>query len=105
MSEKSPAKKQNQVELSLEGISESQKRLLKSLHHTIVHILTTKEESEYFEGSAEVMRMVASIIKQASFNTQLGINQKIPYAEQALEFSIDVLNDHIEQSKIITYDN
>ncbi len=105
MPNRTPAKKQSLIELSVEGVSESQKRLIKSLHHTIVHILTTSEESEYFEGSAEVMRMVASIIKQASFNTQLGINQNIPYAAQALEFSLDVLSDHIEQSKVITYDN
>ena len=49
--------------------------------------------------------MCASIIKQARFTEQLKGKDNIPYAQQALEYSMDVLNEYITNAKVVSYDN
>ncbi len=83
-------------------LTPSQVRLVRSLNLMIQHILTTDEESEFFESSAQVMKLCASLIKQSNFSKD---KKLIPYAEQALEFSMDILQDHISNSTVISYDN
>jgi len=51
------------------------------------------------------MRLCASAIQQSKF---VEVNEKtsqIPYANQAVEYSRDILDDWITQSKVTRYDN
>ena len=50
------------------------------------------------------MRLCASLIKHANFIDDMS-ESNIPYAQQALEFSIDILQDQVSTSKVINYDN
>ena len=93
-----------QIEIKTKGLDSTQIRLIKSLNTLLGHVLTTTEESEYFDSSAELMRMCASLIKQSNF-TQNDQENGIPYAEQALEFSMDRVYDQICHQKIIIFDN
>ena len=94
-----------QIELDATELSDSQIRQIKALNTMITHLVSTDDEGEFFDGSAEFMRMCASLIKQARFADDLKDVSGIPYAEQALEYSMDVLQEHIGSSKVVTYDN
>ncbi len=91
------------LELDADGLNPAYIRLIKTLHNTLIHLLATGSEREYFEHSAEALRLCASLIKQAHFieKTKSG---NIPYSEQVLEFSIAVLQEHMAKAKVITYD-
>jgi hypothetical protein len=93
------------IELDAAELSPAQIRLVKSLNHMLTHVLSTDDEEDFFEGSAECMRMCASLIKQANFAEEFKDADNIPYAEQALEYSMDVLQDHIGNSKVTSFDN
>lgn len=95
---------QTSISIDTTGMCPSQIRLLKSLTTLACHVMTTEDESEYFDGSAEVMRMLAQSIKTANFSTELESNG-IPYAEQALEFSLDNISENINGNNIINHDN
>lgn len=93
------------LEIETDELSPAQIRLIRSINTMLGHIVSTDEESEFFEGSAELMRMCASLIKQANFANDLkGLND-IPYAQQALEYSMDTIQDLIDSAKIVNYDN
>ena len=92
------------LEIGCEGLSESQIRLIRTLHTNLIHVLNTENESEFFNGSAELMRSCAATIKQAQFSKKFE-SKNIPYAQQALEYSIDVLQENIEKLKVVIYDN
>jgi hypothetical protein len=94
-----------QIEFDASELNPQQLRLIKSLNTMITHVLLTENEEEYFEGSAEFMRMCASLIKQARFTEQLKDQTNVPYAQQALEYSVDVLQEYVTASKVVTYDN
>jgi len=93
------------IEIDGSDLTPQQIRLIKSLNTMLTHVMVTDNEEEYFEGSAEFMRMCASLIKQAHFTEKLKGIDNVPYAQQALEYSMDVLNEYVTNSKLITYDN
>lgn len=93
------------IELDASELTNQQVRLIKSINAMLAHVVTTDEEEEFFEGSAEFMRMCASLIKQSNFSTELKGKNDIPYAEQALEYSMDTLMEHMSNSKVVHYDN
>lgn len=99
------AKNKNMINISVDAseLSATQVRLLKSLNAMIKHVVTTDSESEFFDGSAECMRICASLIKQAKFIEAFKA-EEIPYAEQALEYSIDILQEQMSAHKVISYD-
>ena len=86
-------------------LTPAQVRQVKTLNALLIHLLKTAEENEFFDSSAEFMRISAALIKQANFTSGLKGVDDIPYADQALEYSLDVLQDFISSSKVITYDN
>ena len=99
--------KDRMIKIEIDGseLTPQQVRLIKSINTMLAHVLVTENEEEYFEGSAEFMRMCAALIKQAHFTENLkGVNN-IPYAQQALEYSMDVLQEYVTNSKVVTYDN
>ena len=95
----------NQQTISLKidttSLSPDQIRLLNALYHSIYHTVVAQNEEEFFNGSAESMRMCASLIKQSSF----GQKRDIPYSQQALEYSLEILREYIDASKLVTYDH
>ena len=99
--------KDQQIKIEIDGseFTPQQVRLIKSLNTMLTHVLLTESEEEYFEGSAEFMRMCAALIKQARFTEELKDQSNIPYAQQALEYSVDVLQEYVAASKVVTYDN
>jgi len=99
------ATKKNEVTISVDvtALSATQVRLLKSLNAMIKHVVSTDEEGEFFDGSAECMRICASLIKQAKFIEAFKA-EDIPYAEQALEYSIDILQEQMSAHKVVSYD-
>ncbi|MEC7276109.1 MAG: hypothetical protein VXV96_07295 [Bdellovibrionota bacterium] len=92
------------IEIDTTEMSASQIRMIKTLNSLLSHVLVTESEGEYFDNSAEVMRMAAALIKQANFISDMKAND-IPYAEQVLEYSLDVLQDQMSLSKVVSYDN
>ena len=99
--------KERMIKIEIDGseLTPQQIRLIRSINTMLAHVLVTENEEEYFEGSAEFMRMCAALIKQAHFTENLkGVNN-IPYAQQALEYSMDVLQEYVTNSKVVTYDN
>ncbi len=93
------------IKIDHEGLGPAQVRLVKSLNSILIHVLKAENEDEYFDGSAELMRLCASLIKQSKFPRELENQGNIPYSDQALEFSMDVLQEHITSANIISYDN
>lgn len=93
------------LEVDVTELTESQVRLIKSINSMLTHVVTTECEDEFFEGSAEFMRMCASLIRQARFASNLKSSSDIPYADQALEYSMDLLQEHILKSRVVRFDN
>ena len=89
------------VELDTSSLGPAQLRLVKSINAALARVLNSESEAEFFNGSAELMRLAASLIQQANFVE----GSEIPYADQVLEFSVDALQEQISSSKVVTYDN
>jgi hypothetical protein len=94
--------KVNKLEVKTEDLNPQQIRLLKSINSMLTHIMTTKEEDEYFDGSSELLRLVASAVKKANF---CKTDNEIEYGQQALEFCVDTLSDQVYEENLIKYDN
>jgi len=92
------------IEVDATEMTPAQVRMIKTINVMLTQIITTDDESEYFEKSAEAIRMCASLVKQAHFATDLQFDG-IPYADQALEYSMDILSEHMNNSKVVQYDN
>jgi len=94
------------IEVPNENLGPQQVRLIKSVNALMAIIAQTDEESEFFDGSAELLRVCAALIKTSHFpNTDKSTDHGIPYAEQVLEYSLEALQDHMSEESIITYDN
>jgi hypothetical protein len=87
------------------GLTNAQLRLLKTFYTTLMQAITTDDEAEFFEGSAAIMRLCAALIQQANFTEKTQKSSSIPYAEQALEYSLDILQEHMNNRKVVNYDN
>ena len=92
------------LEIDTSKMSPSQIRLIRTINTTISQVAITEDESEFFELSAELMKQLASMIQQANFHDRLS-TADINYADQAVEFSIDSVNEALLGKKIISYDN
>ena len=92
------------LHIDCSGLPESTVRLIRSLNGLLTTILVTESEKEFFDGSAELLRGCAMIVKKAKFaKKKTSVN--IAYSEQAIEFAIEQLLERIEQAKIMQYDN
>jgi len=88
-----------------EELSPAQIRLIKTFMNQLMNTITTDEEIEFFEGSAEIMKICAALIQNSNFSERFKKVNKIPYAEQALEYSVDLLQEHMTHGKGLNYDN
>ena len=92
------------IEIDTTEMNSAQMRMLKTLNLILAHVLVTENEGEFFDNSAEAMRVCASLLKKANFTEDM-ISNSIPYGDQVLEYSIDILQEHMAQSKVVNYDN
>jgi len=90
------------VEINTTNLNEQQIRLVKSINTMLSHVLETDAESEYFDSSSELLRLVASAIKKANFNNQ---GSNIAYDQQALEYCVDILSEQVYTDEVMKYDN
>lgn len=98
--------KKKSMELTLkvntEELSEQHIRTIRSINSVLTHVLTTQEESEYFDSSSELLRLAACAVKKANFSKK---DVGIEYSKQALEFCVDILHEQISNDELIKYDN
>ncbi len=92
------------IEVDTSELSSSQIRMIKTINNLLSYVLSAQSEGEFFDGAAETMRACASLIKQANFIGEMD-EDEINYSQQVLEYSMDVLHDHMAQSKVVSYDN
>jgi hypothetical protein len=97
--------KKSKINIDEAELNPAQARLIRSLNALLAHVLVTDDESVFFDGSAEVMRLCASLIQQARFADEFKGYGDVPYAQQALEYSMDVLHEHMSDAKVVSYDN
>lgn len=90
------------LKMDTETMSPTQIRLVKSIHALLANVLSSEEEGEYFETSAELMKKTAELIKHSSFATS---HKNMSYGEQAVEFAVDTLNESLDENKIQNLDN
>lgn len=90
------------IKVNTKELEPRQVRVLKSIVSTITHVMKTNNESDYFNASSELMKLVASVVKDANFNEK---NTDIEYSMQALEYCVDNLLEHIHAEEVIRYDN
>jgi hypothetical protein len=97
-----PNKENEVLEVDCSHLGEQQKRLVKGINSLLQHVLTTKNEDEYFELSSELMRLLATAIKKSNFNQE---DQAIDYDRQVLEFCVDTLSDQVYGNEVEQFDN
>lgn len=93
------------ITIDVKELNSNQIRLLKTINSLITHVMSTEDETEYFNGGQELMKLIANVIKTANFNNLEGLDSSIAYGQQALEFSIDSLVDLVQSGKFLNYDN
>ena len=102
MQDLSQKEKELIIKLNVEELSTTQIRLIKSMNALVAHILTSDDESEYFELSSQLFRKAAEVIKHSQFSES---NTDISYGDQAVEFALDFLSETIENNKVRNIDN
>ena len=90
------------IKLNIEDLSPTQVRLLKSITTLLSTVVSADEEGEFFDTSSELFKKVAELVKHAQFAEK---NRNINYGEQAVEYSIDNLNETLEGSNLQNMDN
>lgn len=90
------------MKLNTEGLTSTQVRLVKCIHSLLANVVSSEDESEYFESSAELLRKAAELIKHSNFALE---NKGMSYGDQAVEFAVDTLNESIDENKIQNLDN
>jgi hypothetical protein len=90
------------MKIETEGLSATQVRLVKNIHALLANVLSSDEEGEYFEASADLLQKTAELIKHANFSVE---NTQMSYGDQAVEFAVDSLNESLEESKLTKFDN
>jgi len=98
------AKKDKELFLKMEteGLSTTQIRLIKNIHSLLAAVVTSEEEGEYFEASAELVKKAAELIKHSNFPIT---NKNISYGDQAVEFAVDSVNESMNENKMNNFDN
>lgn len=91
------------LKVETHDLTPMQIRLLKNAHTLLVHVLAAEDEDEYFEASAQLLKQAAQVIKHANFASTN--KTTIPYGEQAIEYSVDNLNEALLEAGHVNLDN
>lgn len=90
------------IKLNVEEMTPRQVRLVKNITSLLTSVVSADEESEFFDSSSELFKKVAELVKHSQFAES---NRKINYGEQAVEYSIDNLNEALEGNNVHNIDN
>lgn len=90
------------IKLNVEEMTPRQVRLVKSITSLLSNVVSADEEAEFFDASSELFKKVAELVKHSQFAET---NRNINYGEQAVEYSIDNLNETIEGRNLHNIDN
>ena len=90
------------IKLSVEEMSTTQVSLIKKISSLLTAVVSADEEAEFFDTSSELFKKVAELVKHSQFAEA---NRKINYGEQAVEYSIDNLNDTLNGQSLHNIDN
>ena len=93
-----------QIEIDTKVFQPEQVRLIRSILIVMTSLLQAKDEDAFFNNSAELMRLSASLINQSNFTKDSKVNN-ISYTEQALEYSLEILQECMNASSIVIHDN
>ncbi len=93
------------VEIDTSGLCPEKVRLIKTTLSELTKTMTAQNEKHFFNHSAEFMRLCACVIQRSSFVQKQEEISSIPFDEQAIEYSIDILQEHLENQKVVHYDN
>lgn len=97
--------KKTTMTLNTETLNSEQLRLIRQIHYLSIEVLKTSCEIEFFEKSSLLMKMMANIVTKSNFGqVALGF-EDIPYAKQALEYSIENLEASMESENLTDYDH
>lgn len=94
--------KELMIKINVEEMTPTQIRLIKNVTSLLTSVLSSDEESEYFEMSSELLRKTAELIKHSDF---ANMNSEMSYGDQAVEFAIDFINESLETNKMHNIDN
>lgn len=89
---------------SKNNMTPQQTRLLKTCIVMLLELSQTENEDEFFSMAKDVFQNVAAIMKHSHFHNTFSKANKIAYAEQAVELSIETLNDELYSKKLKKYD-
>jgi len=97
--------KNTNFEIQHKNLGPEQLRLTKSIITELTKMMETNQENQFFHSSSELMRLIATAIEFSSFVDYQSSISTIPFGPQAIEYSIDVLTEYMENNKHIQYDN
>ncbi|MES2528914.1 MAG: hypothetical protein V4598_17640 [Bdellovibrionota bacterium] len=90
------------IKLNVEDMSPTQVRLLKNITSLLANVVCADEESEYFDTSSELFKKVAELVKHSQFAES---NRKMNYGDQAVEYSVENLNETLDSRNLHNIDN
>ncbi len=90
------------LKLNVEEMNPTQIRLLKNITSLLTNVVSSDEEAEFFDTSSELFKKVAELVKHSQFAES---NRKINYGEQAIEYSIENLNETLVTRNLHNIDN
>ncbi len=90
------------IKLNVEEMTSTQVRLLKNITSLLTSVVSADEEAEYFDSSSELFKKVAELVRHSQFAEA---NRKINYGEQAVEYSIENLNETLDGQSLRNIDN
>lgn len=90
------------VKFNTDELTPHQIRLIKNVHSLLAAVLTSEEEGEYFDASADLMKKAAELIKCSNFGIK---NKTMAYGLQAVEFAVDSLSESLENNTTENIDN
>lgn len=85
-------------------LAPQQTRLIKTCIISMLELSQTHDEDEFFNTAKDLFQNLAAIMKHSHFQSTAGKANKIAYAEQAIELSIEILSDDLYNSKLKKYD-
>jgi hypothetical protein len=104
MEEHMSSEKNLTVEFETTNLTSDQIRMIRTVCTILMQVVGTDEESEFFEESAELLRKCAALITESKYG-KASRDGEIPYATQAIEYSLEILQDYLSESKVVAYDN
>ena len=99
---KKDQKNNMEIELDTSNLSQEKVRLIKTIISEMTKTLTSDNEKKFFTHSAEFMRLCACVIQKSRFVQVNESVSSIPFNQQAIEYSIDVLQEYLEQEKVVS---